>query len=293
MAYRCTCLLLMYYFMPNNIINDVHKIDNSIWQGSYYGPNEINSGLMADFDDSKDVLPKYDNDINVFKNHMFYNEVFALITLKLLPTLNSVNNVGNAGFKKNLSGKIKNALYIIRPSGHDHTFCLAQYGDTGLVYFSDDCNISKNLLLSLNNTQNIKHISEFPFIYKDFVNELNSNSYRFVGYEDNNDYWFNNYISSMSYKNVVRYRDDNIKNFADDKLKKAILNADFNKTITKQIYQNVPAAKKLKGSGNMNMKEIIITIVSLIAIAIIIGIIILIIKKSRKQTDVDKFRRIK
>ena len=293
MAYRCTCLLLMYYFMPNNIINDVHTVDDSIWQGTYYRQDEINSGLMSDFDDSKDVLPKSDYDNSVYKNYMFYNEVFALITLKLLPTLNSVNNVGNAGFKKGLSGNIKNALYIIRPYGHDHTFCLAQYGENGLVYFSDDCNIRSDVLSSLNDTQKIKHISDFPFIYNDFVKELNNNNYRFVGYEHDNDRWFDNYISSTSYKNVVRYRDDNIKNFADDKLKKAISNADFNNTITKQIYQNVPAAKKMKGSGNMTMKEIIIIIVSIVAIAIIIGIIILIVKKSNKQTDVDKFRRIK
>ena len=293
MAYRCTCLLLMYYFMPNNIINDVHTVDNSIWQGTYYGQNEINSGLMVDFDDSTDVLPKYDDDTNIYKNYMFYNDVFALITLKLLPTLNSVNNVGKAGFKKDLPGNVKNALYIIRPYGHDHTFCLAQCADNGLVYFSDDCSIRSDVLLYLNNTQNLKNISDFPFIYKDFVNELNDNDYRFVGYEKDNNYWFDNYISSKYYKNVVRYRDDNIKKFADDKLKSVISNADFNNTITKQIYQNVPAAKKMKGSGNMNMKEIIIIIISIIAVVIIIGIIILVVKKSNKQTDVDKFRHIK
>ena len=293
MAYRCTCLLLMYYFIPNNVIKDTHRVSNSIWKGRYYEKDAINTGLMPDFDDSIDVLPKSDYDKNVFKNYMFYNEVFALITLKLLPTLNSVNNVGKTGFKKNLPKKVKNALYIIRPFGHDHTFCLAQYGDTGLVYFSDDCHISSYLLTSLNTSQNIKHISDFPFVYKDFLNELKKNDYRFVGYEHNNNYWFDNYISSMFYKNVVRYRDDDIKKFADDKLKRAMTDNDFNRTITKQIYQDVPTTKKMKGSANISMKKIIIIIISIIVIAIIIGIIILIVTKSNEQTDVDKFRHIK
>ena len=37
-------------------------------------------------------------------------------------------------------------------------------------------------------------ISDFPFIYKDFVNELNANLYRFIGYEKDNEYWFDNNI---------------------------------------------------------------------------------------------------
>ena len=307
MAYRCTCLLLMYYFMPPNVMNINHTIDDIIWHGDFFKPEDVKANLSLSFDDSKPITNYGAYGINEYKNYMVFNEIFAMIALKIFPKLNSVHNnlfedKYNQGLKVN---KIENVLYIIRPTQHDHTFCLARCKN--YVFYSDDCALKSDFLYLFNNVLGIDLRKDCNFVYQDFESQIEfiektvksnsksaliksiepklmkANKCRFLGYENGTDRWFVNYILSTHYKNVLRVKCIDEKYVVD-----AITNIynnsdDFMSTVTKQIYSS---PQKMKGSGEN--KNIFIALAVVILVIILIVVFIVIFTKLRNSTQKNK-----
>lgn len=307
MTYRCTCLLLMYYFMPPNVMNINHKIDNIIWHGDFFDPQDVKANLSISFDDSKPITNYGKYGINEYKNYMVFNEIFAMIALKIFPKLNSVhNNLFEDNYDQGLKGKkIENVLYIIRPTQHDHTFCLARCDDD--VFFSDDCTLRGDFLYLFNDVFGLDLNEEYNFVYQDFENQIEfiektvksnskspliqniepdlikANKCRFIGYENGTDGWFVNYILSAHYKNVLRVKCDDEKYVVREITYIYADIDDFTSTITKQIYSS---PQKMKGSGEN--KNLFITLAVIVLVIVLIVVFIVIFTKLSNSTPKNK-----
>ena len=307
MTYRCTCLLLMYYFMPPNVMNINHKIDNIIWHGDFFKPEDVQANIALSFDDSKPITNYGKYGINEYKNYMVFNEIFAMIALKIFPKLNSVhNNLFEENYDQGLKGKkMENVLYIIRPTQHDHTFCLARCNDD--VFYSDDCTLRSEFLCLFNDVFGLDLSEDYNFVYQDFKNQLEfinktlkigsksplikniepdlikANKCRFIGYENGTNGWFVNYILSTHYKNVLRVKCDKEK-YVVREITYIYANIDdFASTVTKQIYSS---PQKMKGSGEN--KNIFITLAVVILVIVLIITFIVIFSKLRNSTQKNK-----
>lgn len=288
MAYRTTCLLLMYYFMPSNAYRADLEVNGAIWMGKWYSPNELKSNLAVSFDDTTAYEPSEDNDRIVTKNAMVYNEVFAMIAMKILPKLNCVNNVGYESFDANLSQNIRSVLYIIRPTKHDHTFCIAKHDNK--LFFSDDVDIRGRSLRSINDPTGLNLDEGFNFVYQDMYDNLESENtyYNFIGYKNGKNTYFVNYINSSAYKNIVCIEGSNQQKIG-DLFNVNMDSSDFENTMTKQLY-----AKPQQG-GEISLSGMIEGIFKLFIIAIIIVIIVHVIhtilkKINKKGNDTDTNR---
>ena len=282
MAYRTTCLLLMYYFMPSNAIGDDLVVSDAIWTGEWYKADEIKSDLSASFEDGPLYETDSESDNSILKNSMVYNEVFTMIAMKILPKLNAVNNVGYGDFNDGITQDVQSVLYIIRPSGHDHTFCVAKHGDK--FFFSDDIHIRGTLLRAINNPVGLDTNQGFNFVYEDMYDNLTGGKthYNFIGYRNDNKKYFVNYINSSSYKNVICCGGVDVEKFIEI-FYVVMPDSDFSDTMTKQIY-----ALPQRGGANM-FENIFKGILILVIIAVVIGLIVIIVKsvtkKNKKQNE--------
>ena len=73
-------------------------------------------------------------------------------------------------FNDGITQDVQSVLYIIRPSGHDHTFCVAKHGDK--FFFSDDIHIRGTLLRAINNPVGLDTNQGFNFVYEDMYDNL-------------------------------------------------------------------------------------------------------------------------
>ena len=276
MAYRTTCLLLMYYFMPSNAIGDEIDVSDAIWNGEWYEVDEIKSDLAASFEDGPLYESISESDKGILKNSMVYNEVFTMIAMKILPKLNAVNNIGYGDFNSGITQDVQSVLYIIRPSGHDHTFCVAKHGNK--LFFSDDIHIRGTLLRSINNPVGLDTNQGFNFVYEDMYDNLTGGKthYNFIGYRNNNKKYFVNYINSSSYKNVICCGGVDVEKFSEI-FDVVMPHSDFTDTMTKQIY-----ALPQRGGANV-IENIFKGILILAIIAIVIAIIVIIVKSVAKK----------
>ena len=156
MAYRCTCILLIYWFIPVEILQRDNELQYIFWdvndptsvsEGEEYKSEEyakrsmIGIPLSVSFDDANIRYTDHDSlsgHVN-YKTYMVFNEVFTSIAMNLFPNLNSVDHI--SGKYNTINGEDDarpetNVLYIIRPTLHDHTYTIARINDE--IFWCDD-----------------------------------------------------------------------------------------------------------------------------------------------------------
>lgn len=179
MAYRCTCILLIYWFIPIEILQQDSQLQYIFWdvndpsslpEGKEYKPEKyakrsmVGIPLSSSFDDAniryteKDSLNGHIN----YKTYMVFNEVFTSIAMNLFPSLTSVDHI--SGKYNTINGENdvrpeKNVLYIIRPTYHDHTYTIARINDE--IFWCDDVYCKQ------------RAINEFLNYYPTDVDQLN------------------------------------------------------------------------------------------------------------------------
>lgn len=156
MAYRCTCILLIYWFIPIEILQRDNELQYIFWdvndptsvsEGEEYKSKEyakrgmIGIPLSVSFDDANIRYTEHDalsGHVN-YKTYMVFNEVFTSIAMNLFPNLINVDHISgkyNTINGENIVRPERNVLYIIRPTLHDHTYTIARINDE--IFWCDD-----------------------------------------------------------------------------------------------------------------------------------------------------------
>lgn len=301
MIYRTTCLMLMYWFIPDNLIDEDLELQTMIWDSNPV--EDVNTYKQKDYPLDKDIKPvmsKSFMDIDLivsnedsinYKTYMIFNEVFTMVAMKLFPSLTNVKHI--RGQYNHLVDKDINCLYIIRPIKHDHTFTIAKVNDE--IFWCDDVHITQfsaiqfltNDIIYNKPSSDLERLSNklikdlydyLLIIYEDEVKGYHKYP-SFISYYNNNTLYFIHYIMFSNYHNVLRSKItyDSFNELWDEKEFGDFGESDISETMTNQIYGS---------NKNKNMFAIIFDIIKLfiLILLVIISIVIVVeIIKIRKH----------
>ena len=292
MVYRATCLMLMYWFIPDNLIDDDLELQTMIWDSNPV--EDVDTYKQKDYPQDKVIKPVMsqsfididltidDDDSINYKTYMIFNEVFTMVAMKLFPSLTNVRHI--RGQYNNLVDENINCLYIIRPIQHDHTFTIAKVNDE--IFWCDDVHVTQFTAIQfltediiytepsidserLSNKL-IKDLYDYLLIiYEDEVKGYYKYP-SFLSYYNDNTLYFIHYIMFSNYHNVLRSKItyDSFNELWNEKEFGDFGESDLSETMTNQIYGS---------NKNKNMFAIIFDIIKLFILILLVIISIIIV----------------
>ena len=313
MAYRCTCILLIYWFIPIEILQQDTQLQYIFWDvndpsllpdGEEFKPEPyakrdmIGIPLSSSFEDVNIRFTNYDSlygHVN-YKTYMVFNEVFTSIAMNLFPDLINVDHIGgkydtiNGRYdKEKIIRQETNVLYIIRPTKHDHTYTIAKINDE--LFWCDDvyCDQKTALCFLDGSTKTTDDLGEkIKYDLYNYLNKLQTTSKgfknpSFIYYQNDDSVYFVHHLFSSNYRNVFRIK------ISYEEFDKIIASGttyysidDIDNTKTNQIYG--------QGKSNNVMKTILLILKIITFTLIIVILVVEIVKIYKRRSSIIRDR---